>query len=208
MLVTIPRGKKVLFMQQGAPLKDANGNSITNILLEEPFTLNLSSTFTSLIGGGGSKGFSVVGAVLRDKAGLGFSGQFKQFGYQFWEKTEPLRVSITVGFYFRTSAYEDVVLPSQALMKIPLPETSSSGSLTPPGPSILEALGKTEENSGKAISCRIGYVRLPSVIIESAEPTVSDECDSDGYPMWIKLRLDISTIFTATSQLIDQFGYN
>jgi hypothetical protein len=208
----IPKGKKVTFHLNGALLP---GTENAEILLEEDVTLSLNSQFGDLVSAGAPAALSVLGGVSRDVLGFGFSGQYKQLGFQVWQKTEPLSVSITVAFNMKTNAYKDVVAPTRALIKLPLPDDAGMSSdgvgLIPPGPSILQALGSedTENNyaSGKKIACRMGFIRLPSVIITRAEPTFSKETDQFGYPVYAKIRMEIRTIFTATTGLIDQLGY-
>ena len=205
----IPKGKKVTFHLNGGLLPGTEG---VDLLLDEDLTLNLSSQFGELVGGGTSKAFSVVGSVSRDVFNLGFSGQVKQLGFQVWQKTEPLSVSLTIAFNMITNAYNDVFLPVKTLIKLPLPDDGSVGDngigLIPPGPSILEAFGDNSNQRGKKLSCRIGSVRLPGIIVTQAQPTFSKETDQSGFPIYAKVVLDIRTIFTATTNLIDQMNYN
>lgn len=205
----IPRGKKVTFHLNGSLLP---GTESADMLLEEDITLSLNSQFGDLVSGGAPNAIGALGGMVRDLTGFGFSGQFKQLGFQIWQKTDPLQVSITLGFNMKTNAYDDVVRPTKALVKLPLPDDGAAGDnglgLIPPGPSILEAFGENNQTqSGKNIHCRIGFVRLPGIIVTGAEPTFSKETDQNGYPIYAKVRLDIRTVFTATTNLIDQMGY-
>lgn len=210
--IRVPRGKRVRFQQgQDAPIPDLDD---VDIILEEDLTLSLSSNFSQLVGGGANRGVSMLGQLVENISGFGFTGQFKQMGYQIWEGTDPLSLSITVGFYMKTNALKDVIRPAKALIKLPLPNDPDDNDeglgLQAPGPSVFEALDDGENGSdalGKRLSCRIGFVNLPNVIVKNAEPTFSSEVDSNGYPIWASIKLDISSIFTATTQLIDQFGY-
>jgi len=206
----IPRGKRVEFKQNGALLPGTEG---VDILLEEDITLSLNSEFGDLVSGGASTGLSMLGSLSRDILGFGFSGQFKQLGFQIWQKTQPLSISITVAFHMQTNAYTDVVSPTRALIKLPLPDDGNAEEngigLIPPGPSIIEAFGAdNQERSGRRISCRIGFIRLPGIIVTEAEPTYSKETDQNGWPIFSKVRLQIRTLFTATTSLIDQMGYD
>ena len=210
--VTIPAGKRVVFKSNGAFLA---GLENIDVILEEDVTVVLNSSFQSLVGGGSSRALTLLGGLLRDTSGFGFSGQFKELGFQMWTGTDPIGVNITVGFYMKNNAFDDVVRPTHALIKLPLPidagteEGQSGFGLIPPGPSVLEALNSGEESArrGKNISCRIGYIWLPNVIVNNAEPTFSNECDENGYPIWSKIRLSIQTLFTATTSMIDRFGF-
>lgn len=205
----IPKGKRVEFKQDGALLPGTEG---VDILLDEDITLSLTSQFGDLVSAGGSNALSALGSLSRDLTGFGFSGQFKQLGFQVWQKTEPLAITLTVAFNMKTNAYTDVVAPTKALIKLPLPDDANSGEdglgLIPPGPSILEAFsGENRESTGKQISCRIGFVRLPGIIVNGAQPTFSKETDQNGWPVYSKVELQLKTIYTATTSLIDQLGY-
>lgn len=210
----IPKGKKVTFHQNGGLLP---GTENVDIILDEDISLSLNSQFNDLVSAGAPAALSVLGNVSSDITGFGFSGQYKQLGFQVWQKTDPLSVSFTVSFNMKTNAYKDVVAPTKALIKLPLPDDgrmSDNGiGLIPPGPSILQALGGDNNESGrgergKKIACRIGFIRLPSIIITNADPTFSNESDQYGYPIAVKIRLQLKTIFTATTNLIEQMGYD
>jgi len=207
--MVIPKGKLVVFKQNGALLK---GTENVKILLDEDITLSLASQFGDAVGGGAPRAIGMLGALSRDITGFGFSGQFKQLGFQVWQKTEPLMTNFTVAFHMKTNAYDDVVAPTRALIKLPLPDDAQAGEdgfgLIPPGPSLMEAFsGETRENSGRLLSCRIGFIRLPGVIVTKAEPTFSKETDQNGWPIFSKVSLDVRTIYTATTNLIDQLGW-
>ena len=211
--ITIPQGK-ILRLRK-------NKESVTGdipIILEEDITISLNSQFSALLDSGVvNKLGTLLGGLSRDLLNFGGSGQFKQMGFQIWEKTDPVMISgINIGFYmgstYANDAYVEVYKPAIALMKLPLPDDSNiSGSsgvrgigLVPPGPSILEALGGENVRTGKNVSLEIGKVlRLPKVIVKKAEPTFSTETDENGYPIWCKIVLDIISLFTATTQTID-----
>lgn len=209
-MIRVPRGKRVKFFMDGGQIP---GLEDRQMILEEDLTLSLSSNFEQLVGGGSNRGISALGNVVRDFTGFGFSGQFKQLGFKTWTGTQPLSSSFSVGFYMRNNARRDVWEPARALMKLPLPEESDNGiGLVAPGPSLIQALdddgepSDEQQTAGRRISCRIGFVRLPSVIISRAQPIFSSEVDTNGYPIWARIQLDISTIFTATTGLIDEMG--
>jgi len=122
-IVQIPKGKIIELKSGGAPLP---GLENTVIRLEEDIALTISSNFNSIVGGGSSKALTLLGGLLRDTAGFGFSGQFKQLGFQMWTGTNPISFSPTVSFHMLNNAYEDVVKPTHALMKLPLPIDASS----------------------------------------------------------------------------------
>ena len=194
----VPKGKIVKFTGKYAGVY---GNY--PLVLEEDVTFNLNSSFEPLVGGGISKLIALGGAVLKDTIGYGFSGQFKEFGFQLWTRTDPVGVSFTIGLYMRTNAYDDVVVPAKALMKLPLPmDEGTFGDegfgLIAPGPPINAAI------EAKEMGVHIGGVYLPLIIVKKVEPTVSKESDQNGHPIWVKLRIDIDTVWTATANVIDE----
>jgi hypothetical protein len=106
--------------------------------------------------------------------------------------------------------------PAKALMRIPLPTEGGGLGLTPPGPSVLEVFSENgvssgrETVAGKQLSMFIGNtIWMKKMIVTSVEPTFSAETDEDDYPIWCKLKIDISSIYTATSNMVDTyFGFD
>jgi hypothetical protein len=203
MATIVPKGKKLIINLNGSPIVNVP------LVIEEPVTVNLSSSFEPVFGGGNTKIFDLIGSLSRDVLGqsAGFSGQFKQLAIQTWKGTDPVSLpSITIGLYVdktNVDAYNQVYLPTKKLRELPLPDERRSGNLIPPGPSMLEALGKQSSN-WPTYSLKIGKILyLPQILIKKAEPTYSNETDEEGYPMWAKVALDIQSISTATKKLLD-----
>ena len=184
----------------------------TPLLLEEDLTITLNSDFAPLFGGGQSSALTVLGGFVGSFSSFEFSGQFKQFGFQAWTKTDPASFSLMLTLAMKTDATKDVLDPAKVLMKLPLPDDISArndndwGRLIAPGPTILDTVvDKTMKNSRKT-SCKIGPFNFPSVVIKRVEPTFSFLTDQNQIPIWCKLKIDVQTVFTATSYMIDQFG--
>ena len=194
--ITIPKGKKVNF------------NTIPDLekidfLLEEDVTIRINSNFNSIISGETTAGLVTVAGVLKDKAGINVPVTFKQFGFQQWSGTDPLAVSFMVGIYMHTDAFIDVVKPATTLMKIPVPYlVGSRGGLGAPGTSLYGAVFDKNANSIN-IDIDIGPIHIRECLITSVEPTISQEVDESGYPIWIKLKIDAKTLWTANNQIID-----
>lgn len=199
MALVVPSGSKVVIKQGTSAITGKE------LLLENDLTLSLQSNFAPLVDSQSNNWLTAIGQISNDLTGFGFSGQFKQMGFQIWQTTQPLAISLTVGLYRRTDAYADVVYPAKQLMKLPLPGEGPAGNLQPPGPSLLDALAESSDvTTGKNISVRIGrLLHLKRVLISKVEPTFSSKTDENGNPIWIKLTMDISTLFTATSPMID-----
>ena len=172
--------------------------------LEEDVNLNLSSSFSQLVGDNASNIGTVVGGFLNAVGSFGGSTQFKQMGYQIWQKTEPIGFSLTLGFYRKTNAKKDIAKSVQTLLKMPLPGERSNGMLIPPGPSILEALGLDKGKVKRsAIDLKIGGLSVKDCIMISAEPTYSKYQDSSNYPIWVKVACSFKTMFTGTQKMLD-----
>ena len=206
---TIPKGKTLSIMQ--------GKTAITNVplILEEEVTLSLSSSFKPIFGGGNTK-VDIAGATVADifGKGYGFSSRFKEFGYQFWENTDPLSFNATITFHMgilglyrgRIEVYE----PAIALSQLPLPrtgQTAGNGTLEnliapgPPPTSLLNIDGY--KGKYQKISLQIGNVLyVNDIIVKRAEPTFSTESDDEGYPIWSKVNLDIQSVETATVEML------
>jgi len=201
-MIKVPLGKELII--------NVNNQSVTDkkMIIEEDIAFSLSSTFNPLLSGGNTKLVDIVGGLSKEFLGVGFTGQFKQMGIQIWEGTQPLSLKITVGFYIdkeRPDAYDQVYKPTIALAKLPLPIESSSGNLTAPGPTLASALlGTKTGKSGKIISVQVGKILyLRSALVKAAEPIFSNETDENDYPIWSKVSLDIISIMTATTRILD-----
>lgn len=207
--IYIPEGRKIKLNLNGRRYIDVD------MILAENLTITLSSKFQPLVSGDAQPIVSALGGLFRDLSGFGFSGQYKELGFQQWTGTDPLSLSPTIGFLMKKNGKTDVYDPTMKLMELTLPDDRGGiGGLIPPGPSLLTVLSP-ENKKGKVISLQIGKVlRLSNVLIEKAEPTFSLETDENGYPISSKVRLDIKTVYTATIQLINpnntdsaQFNY-
>ncbi len=200
--ILIPKGKTLLLNVGSDPIP-SNG---VELVLEEEITISLSSTFAPLASLPATNFITVAGELLRDLTGgkINFSGQWKQLGFQIWQGTAPVAFNCTVGFYMGTSgyndAYQEVYKPTIELCNLALPTAGKFGNLEAPGPSVGQALGF---NIGKAISIEIGNIlRIPNVVIVKAEPVFSIETDENDWPIHARVALDITSIFSATTQLI------
>jgi len=58
-------------------------------------------------------------------------------------------------------------------------------------------------NRGRAINIKIGnYLEVKNVIVEASNPEFSDICDASGFPVWAKISVEVSSIISATTQLL------
>lgn len=214
--IKVPAGKELR-------LATSKGNITGNVplVLENEISISLSSSFKPLYGGGSNPLIDMLGNLSQGLVGLGFSSQFKEFGYQVWDKTDPLSINVTVTFRLGMlnlfSAREEVYIPMIKLASIPLPTVGGSlaegtlENLVAPGPpptTLLE--GQDGEGFGyvgkyRKISLEIGNIlRVDKVIVLKATPTVSTETDSAGYPIWAKVDMDIQSVETATVEMLQK----
>lgn len=201
MELNIPAGKQIILL---------NGSeSIVNvpITLATDISVTLSSSFGPILGDMNNKFLTIASQVTQDLGWGGVSGSFKEMGYQVWQGTDTCKFSFDAIFHMKTSAREDVWIPAMTLAKLPLPiesEDNNTIGLKAPGPSILSAFGDNVKYKAKNnFSVRIGKLYLPNAIIKGAEPTMSSETDEDGYPIWVSIKLDVESLFTATTKLIN-----
>lgn len=206
-MIKIPKGKEVKILLKGKNIMEGGAK----IVLASPITISLSSSFSSLLpdmSGGAMNFLNQITGIIQEKTGVGIGAQFKEQGFQVWKGTEPIKFSFECLFSFKTSGLKDVLTPAKALMKLPLPEEKDWG-LTPPGPTILSTFTKVDEKTipySNTYSFRCGSLCLPKILISSVEPTFSEEVDSDGYFMSCSLRVDVESLYTATTNQIDKFG--
>lgn len=212
--IVIPKGKLLRIRQAEKSVVDQP------MILDEPVTVNLNSSFGPIMKQGGNltKGLDIVGAMLGQITGgeAKFGGQFKALGLHVWEGTDPITLNVTVTFHVDktdVNALEQVVIPTETLAAIPLPDTGSfeidqgkfstaldkaaQQTLVAPGPTVATLVGKDEGYN--VYSIKIGQVvYLEKAIIKKAEPTWATETDERGYPIWAKINLDIQSVYTGT----------
>ncbi|MCK9439684.1 hypothetical protein M0Q39_06520 [Patescibacteria group bacterium] len=208
-MINIPKGKEVKIMRGSQNLMEPH----EKIILSSPITASFTSTFDSLLpdmSGAAMNFLNLITTGVNAVTGKGIGARFKEQGFQVWQTTQPIKFSFECMFSFKTSGERDVLIPAKKLIKLPLPEEKGWG-LTPPGPTILQVFeGKNPDANtlpyANNFSFRCGVFYLPKILISSVEPTWSEEYDSRGYPMHCTLRVDVESIYTATTNQIDKFG--
>ena len=215
--IQIPQGKLVRFKQSGQLVE---GTENAKFLLEEDVTLTMSSSFSPLVKSESPAFLSMLSQQWKSSRGDDFgagllSGQWKQFGFQTWTSTQPLTATITLTVSMDSDARKDVYLPVMALAKLCLPSDGGSGNLVGPGPAILESMTEEDANqpttddegnkltAGRQLHCYLGSYVLRNIIVTTAQPTFSKNIDNFGYPISASIQLTISTIFSATTQMVD-----
>lgn len=219
--MTIPGGKKIFLIR----FRDGQAEQVTGnipVILTEDITFSVSSTFQPIMGGGGStlqNWINLAGREVFDRTGAGFSTQFKQFGAQQWINTDPLTINFTAHFYMgstnRYDAKEEVYIPTLRLASMVLPkeiergDRGITGNLIGPGPNISTILGKADTGDNfEGIWNKLeiqNILSIEPIIVRRAEPVFSNEVDSNGYPISSKVQMDISSVNTATVQMLANY---
>ena len=216
--ILLPAGSKVVITDRG-------GTGIAGGALLEEYTLTLSSEFGTLVDGGGSTAFDMLGGALKSLSGnrFGFSSQFKQMGFQVWKGTQPIQLQFSLEFHYTYNAREEVVIPIRRLVALPLPGEGLGGNLIPPGPSVIEAIAGTNqsntppsnnaavlENSEDAgavgldsyVNITIGGMVFLGCIVTHAEPTFSKFVDENNCPIYGRVAITATTMYSATKDTV------
>lgn len=215
--IQIPNGKLVRFKQGGELIK---GTEKAKFLLEEDINIVMSSTFSPVFSSISSPLVSVfakqTGESVNKHVGALAGGQWKQFGFQTWTATEPMTTSITIVCSMEYDAYSDVVVPLMTLAKLGLPTDVGGGKLFGPGPSFTTSMLEDNVNeilrdeegeiitAGRQLHCYIGSYLLKNIIVKGAQPTFSRQIDNNGYPISGRIQLDIRTVYSATTNMVDE----
>jgi len=209
-MIMIPAGQKLIITKSNNPSQTIPKGSTCRVM--EDLSINLTSDFGPIIEHKGNALLSTLTSSFKGLSDMGFSGSFKQQGFQIWKSTKPIDFSLSLSFQMETEGNKDVWSPAKELMKLVLPTVAKNGwGLIPPGPNVLDALGldvnedsKFLNNSGAVLSVSIGsYFYLDSVIITKVQPVVKKYMDSDGFPIGIQLSVDFRTTDIANTQMID-----
>jgi len=150
MRMKIPSGKKLRILSRGT--------EITSIpmILDDDVQLSLSSSFSPLLGGSGSKFLNLLSGIAQSMdindgiKRVVKTGQIKEFGFQIWERTDPISFTATISFFMgitdANNAKTEVYDPIMTLASLPLPTVDSDGFLIAPGPSLVDAIKGTSES--------------------------------------------------------------
>ncbi len=207
-VIIVPKGKTLLITKGKNPVPS---NPDVDLVLEENITISLSSSFAPLVAPPATNLITEAGKAIRDwtNGRVNFSGQWKHLSYQTWQGTSPISFNATIGLYMGAAGLNDgkteVYDPAIELCNLVLPTEGLGGNLQAPGPSLNEVIGQLVTAS--TIAIEIGRVlRISHGIILKAEPQFSNETDSNGYPIWAVVNLDINSIFSATVEALNEIN--
>ena len=133
----------------------------------------------------------------------------REFGFQYWSGSSPLNLSIKSTFYMRTGGLRDVMAPIKEITLLAIPMTNRNGSgLNPPGANvgavILNDPDAPQPKNTRSIFLNIGNMDLGEVIIKAVTCDLSKVKDDQGWPVWGTVSVDIDTVFTFDSAILDQ----
>jgi len=211
-MINIPAGKQVIICENGKDIC----SGYQPLVLNNDVALQLSSQFAPIVDNEAIKWLTTASSIAQGMFGkFSMTGAFKQLSFKQWTGTSPLTFNFEVTLNSLKSGNKSGNIDEQAkmLMKLALPSEGklSNGEigLVAPGPSIIQAF-KNDIKYGNRYSIRFGTVYCSSIIIESVIPTYSQEYvklpDGGLQPLYITLDIGVSSIFTATQQMIDGFS--
>ncbi len=200
---SIPSGQKVIFDDFNADVSPALSN--IDFFLAEDISISLTSRFKSLVDGNPPTFFSLLAGVTTQAFKFSVSGQYKEFGFQVWDSTDPVSINFSVELKMRTDAKADVYDPLKRLVKLPLPvdQPGNVGGLQPPGPSILSLLQNNSSSAGRFLTISFGRITLTKAILLQAEPSVARFTDDSAYPIYAKISCVAQSSQIATDKYID-----
>lgn len=126
-----------------------------------------------------------------------------------WQKTNPIQITATLGFYLVDNPLKNIYAPMKKLIGLSILSTTGKKENTkiiPPGlflPAASAAGGDASEgsaqfHSAKLIAVKIpGIIFLPAAMIVQAIPTYSKHITESGYPLWGTIELTITGLFPA-----------
>lgn len=210
-VIKLPKGKTVQFKGIDAELDHEE------FPLEEDITLRFGSEYQQLVNMEVNKAWVAITSAANvgiqsaglDKFTLPSAG-YKQLGFQQWSGSKPVSFRCAIALHVeKFGAWKDVVEKSKKIMKMGVPTAGEGGKLIAPGPSAIGVFLKDNKyaNRGK-LTIRIGALHFYGCIIKAVEPTISQQTDILGNPIWIKLNIECETLYTVNSEIIDQLFNN
>lgn len=131
-----------------------------------------------------------------------------------WQSSPPVKISVQLGFFTKTSAYNDVFDPVTELVGLSIlsRDPDNDKRFITPGISLanlndFSAKGgeKKISKKSKLISFEIpGVVYLPLAMVESARPTFSQEVTESSYPLWATVDLNIIGASPASTDMFTE----
>jgi len=139
--------------------------------------------------------------------GEGLLGLTNQLDAARWEKTDPIRLSVRLGFFTKDDSFANVVEPVQTLVGMSiLTYDAQNKRYATPGMNLknmsdfTKQKGKSTEGFLGSKFCSVvipGIVYIPIAYIEKATPTFSRQVTERDMPLWATLELLLVGTFPA-----------
>jgi len=148
-------------------------------------------------------GMLTTASTIDGSLGRGTANINNMLSAQRWQRTNPVKISVTLHFYTKTDPAEEVIRPVNTLLGLHLPLKLGDKNIRLPGinannmKAVVESLDKNTgkvdaSKGGQDISMLVavfipGVVYIPNAFVYDAKPTYSRQITESGYPLWATL---------------------
>jgi len=147
--------------------------------------------------------------TLGGRGGAGIVNLQNRLDLPRWQKTDPPKVQMKLGFFTKENPEEDVLNPVIDLVGSSiLTYERSTNSYILPGVSLATSVsGPTSGIGGRAANAKLismeipGLIYIPLGLVERAIPTWSKEITESAIPLWCQLDLTIMGLMPATTEI-------
>jgi hypothetical protein len=138
--------------------------------------------------------------------GEGILNLTNQLDAQRWDRTDPTRLTVKLGFFVKDKPYENVIYPVSTLVGMSiLTYNAKDKNYSVPGINLKDMSNFTKKlgQSGNFVGSKFcsvlipGIIYLPVAYIEKATPTYSKQVTENSYPLWATLELTFVSTFPA-----------
>ena len=150
------------------------------------------------------------------KVGEGILNFTNQLDAARWERTDPTRVTVKLGFFTKDNPYLDVVEPVASLTSLSiLAYDPVNKSYSVPGINLKDSSNFTKKsgNSSNFVGSKFcsvwipGIIYLPIAYVEKATPTYSKQVTEEYYPLWSTLELILTSTYPALESDFTESAY-
>ena len=133
-----------------------------------------------------------------------------------WQKTDPIKINVTLGFFTKTDSWSDVYKPTKDIIGLSIlsKDPSDNTNYIVPGISLntqkeynIKNKGNNKNPSVNEIKAKIVALEIPGIIyiplayVEMALPTYSKQQTESGYPLWCTLDCQFVSVSPATTEM-------
>lgn len=135
-----------------------------------------------------------------------------------WQKTDPIKINVNLGFFTKTDSWKDVYKPVKDIigMSILSKDPNDETSYIVPGISVntmkeytLKSKQGKEQPAINDLKAKIIAVEIPGIVyiplayVEMAMPTYSKQQTEQGFPLWCSLDCIFSSVSPATTEMFN-----